>query len=608
MMQPAAIAFHPRRMHIHRSLWLSVFATAVLAGACVPPAAGPTDELGEHTELVPDADFHGCAVMAISEEEAAGQQRTALAVAARAPIVVFLNKNGGTYSPGANDSRANTSSIIGRTYNIPAFRRGDAKWTSLVSCVREQFSRFNVSVVDVEPTAGNYIEAVVSGHPSHIGLSSGIGGIAPIDTYGCRPIERAVAYVFEQNLGNDQNLCEITAHEVGHTLSLEHEYKCEDPMTYLYGCGNKTFQDSNQSCGTYSAERCSCRGGTQNTVRALLDLLGPSTGEPLPDPSTDREPPSVALTEPADGAVFRENQPLTVIARATDDQRLARVELIWDYNGETYLCPSTSQYVDCTQSGDVHTWTVRAGTGPRTFRVRAADLAGREATTETRTIQLTADGTPPAAGDRTPPSITLVAPNDQSSVRPRSRIEVIAEVSDDTAVDKAQLLWAFNNLTYACPTNERYVTCAVEGSRMRWSVEVNVEGARAFSVRAYDAAGNEATTPSRTVRVENIADATPPAIRWVEPANGARLPSGSEVLVVAEVRDEGAVTAAELVWDFNRQRYPCPLASQYVDCAIENSRYTWRVRVSEGARTFRITATDSAGNTGTSEDRAFTLE
>lgn len=591
-------------MHKHRSLLLLF----LVLGACVPEASGPVAEHGELAELIPDADFHGCAVMAISEEEAAGQHRTALAVAARAPIVVYLNKNGGTYYPGANDSRANTSSIIGRTYNIPAFRRGDAKWSSLVSCVREQFSRFNVNVVDVEPTAGNYIEAVVSGHPSHIGLSSGIGGIAPIDTYGCRPIERAVAYVFEQNLGNDQNLCEITAHEVGHTLSLEHEYKCEDPMTYLYGCGNKTFQDSAQYCGTYSAERCACRGGTQNTVRALLDLLGPSTGEPLPDPSTDVSPPQVVLVSPSDGEVFRENQPLTVIARATDDQRVARVELVWDYNGETYLCPSTSQYVDCSQNGDVNTWTVRAGSGARAFRVRAVDLAGREAITETRTIQLTGDGMPPSGGDRTAPTIVLISPEDQSSVRPKSRIEVVAEVADDTAVDKAQLIWAFNNVTYACPTNDRYVTCVVEGSRMRWSVEVNVEGARAFSVRAYDGAGNEATTPSRTVRVENVADVTPPSVVWIEPANGAVLGAGSEVLVVAEVRDEGVVTGAELVWDFNGLRYPCPLASQYVDCAVENDRFTWRVRVSSGERRFRVVATDSSGNVATSEDRAFGLQ
>ena len=154
----------------------------------------------------------------------------------------------------------------------------------------EQFARFNVFVTDVEPSGGNYVEAVIGGRPGNIGKSGGIAGIAPVDYNSCSPIEKAVAYVFSRNISSDRRVCEITAHEVGHTMSLEHEYKCEDPMTYLGGCGQKTFQDSEQRCGTSRGVRCKCRGGRQNTVQALYSLVGTASGEPPPDPRPWRCP------------------------------------------------------------------------------------------------------------------------------------------------------------------------------------------------------------------------------------------------------------------------------------------------------------------------------
>jgi hypothetical protein len=555
-----------------------------------------------------DDGFAGCAVVAISEEEASIHTKSALhAAAAAAPIVVYLNRSGGTFYPGANDSASNRSSIVSRPAALPAYGRGDARWTALVDCVREQFARFNVLVTDVEPSAGNYVEAVVAGHPSQLGLSSGIGGIAPIDTYGCRPIERAIAYVFEQNLGTDRNVCEVTAHEVGHTLSLEHEYACEDPMTYLYGCGDKSFQDVSAWCGTYSAVRCSCRGGSQNTVQALLELVGPVNGSPI-DPTNDRDPPVVELVSPADRASFVARQPLSVVARASDDLLLARVELIWDFNGQTYGCPLASEHVDCAITGDLYRWKVRAGEGSRTFSVRARDIAAREASTEKRTIYLTEDGSPPPElSDVTPPSIALIGPEDGAIFPPRSRVVVAADVTDDVSVDRVQLAWAFNGQTYGCPSSERYVSCAITGSRYAFTIEVGVEAPRPFTLRAFDTAGHE-TTAARSIRVATITDTSPPRVAILEPADGAVLPAASEILVVASVADDAGVATATLEWDFNGERYPCPHASTYVDCAIDSDRQTWRVRVSRGSRTFRVTASDAAGNSTISVDRSFLLE
>lgn len=573
--------------------------------ACVPQPEGDQEF---DTELK-ETELAGCVTAPISAEESSGHQRISLRTinAAAAPAVVYLNRLGGTYSPGANDSATNRSSIVSRSYTLPAYARGDASWRSVVACVREQFAAYNVAITEVEPTAGNYVEAVVAGHPNQIGLQSGIGGIAPIDTYSCRPIERAIAFVFERNLGNDQHLCEIVAHEVGHTISLEHEYKCQDPMTYLTGCGNKTFQNTSEWCGTYAAERCACRGGQQNTHAALLNLLGPSTGMPPPDTSNDRQPPQVAVTSPNDGAVFAENQPLEVVARASDDLQLARVELLWDFNGETYACPSSSQYVSCVVENDLYRWTLRVGTGTRTFRVRAADVAGKETTTVSQTLILTPTGQPPPSNtDRTAPNIALISPNDGASVAPRSRVVVEAKITDDTSVERALLNWAFNGASYPCPTAQQYVTCTVAGSRYTWSVEVTVEASRSFSVVASDPAGNEAVSAERTVKVETVQDRAAPvvAVEAMQPS----YPANSTVLVVATISDDVGVAAAELEWDFNGLKYPCPHVSQFVDCAREGDRYTWVVRAGSGPRVFRVSARDASGKSATSGDRTFSLD
>jgi hypothetical protein len=573
--------------------------------ACVPAGDSKVLPAEEQDIAVGETELAGCVTAPISAEESSGHQRIALrTVAASAPAVVYLNRLGGTYSPGANDSATNRSSIVSRSYTIPAYSRGDASWTRVVACVREQFAAYNVAITEVEPGAGNYVEAVVAGHPSQIGLQSGIGGIAPIDTYSCRPIERAIAFVFERNLGNDQHLCEIVAHEVGHTISLEHEYKCQDPMTYLTGCGNKTFQNSSEWCGTYAAERCACRGGQQNTHAALLNLLGPSTGMPPPDTENDREPPRVVVTSPNDGAILAENQPLEVVASASDDLQLARVDLLWDFNGETYPCPSTLQYVSCVIEADLYRWTLRVGTGTRSFRVRAADVAGKETTTASQTLILTPGGQPPPdTTDRTPPVIAVAAP---ANVPPRSRIVIEAELTDDSSVERAILNWAFNGSTYPCPTNQQYVTCTVSANTYTWSVEVTLEGARSFTVVASDPAGNEAVSPQQTVNVAAVQDRAAPTVAVDAPE--PTYPANSTVLVTATISDDIGVTSASLEWDFNGLKYPCPHASQFVDCAIEGERYTWVVRAGTGPRVYRVRASDASGKTAASSELGFVLQ
>ncbi len=587
----------------------------IALSGCVDAGVEPVD-LGRRTSgdegvVVADPDLDGCAVSPISQEESSRHSKAALHAPGGPPLVVFLNGKGGTYSSGANDSARNISSIVGGTRTVPAFERGDQSWRQLVSCVQDQFARFNVLITEVEPTAGNYVEAVVGGYPGNIGVSNGIGGIAPIDTWGCRPMEKAIAFVFSRNLGNQQHLCEITAHEIGHTLSLEHAYLCEDPMTYLSGCGAKTFQDTEASCGTYRAERCSCRGGRQNTVRALLDLVGASNGEPRPSPEDDAAPPVAALISPEDGAALGQDTTIEVVGRASDDQFLARVELIWDFNGATYSCPTNEQNVTCAKEGeDLYKWQIRVGSGTRTYRLRAVDFAGKETITDSRSIFLGSGGQPPPPGsdDAGAPEVALISPEDGTTRPPNSSVTVTAEVTDDGAIDNVQLLWGFNGQSYPCPTNQQFVTCTVQGSRYTWQVSVGSEAPRPFSVRAFDAAGNEATSGQRTVHVRTTRDSSPPTIALNTPTVNETRPAQSQVPIVAIVSDDGSLSKVELIWDYNGQAYSCPSTSQWVGCETSNGEYRWTVKVgSPGQRRFRVRAVDAANNEARSPDRVYEI-
>ena len=61
-----------------------------------------------------------------------------------------------------------------------------------------------------------------------------------------------------------------------HAYGLDHGYLCKDTMTYLSGCGNKSFVDKDVRCGEKKARDCADGKPTQNSYRRLLSVLGPA--------------------------------------------------------------------------------------------------------------------------------------------------------------------------------------------------------------------------------------------------------------------------------------------------------------------------------------------
>lgn len=556
------------------------------------------------------------------------------------PLKVFLNRNGGTYRPGQDDSRQNTSIVPRQNSTIPAWPFGDNAWDSLKECVTAQFAPFHVTIVDQEPPSNErYVEHVVGGLPQDVGLPNGVGGVAPIDNFNCRVLDVAINFTFAEVYGgNVQAICETAAQEIAHSFSLDHELYCPDPMTYLGGCGDKTFRDVDVQCGEFQPRACNCNRATQNSVQLMLEKLGPAGGAIEPPPVAETVPPVVSITSPVEGANLPQNSTLIVSANATDNAGIAATELVWDFTGDVFACPTNfgGGAVTCTRTGAVSTWNVRVGQGQRRFSVRARDTSGNVAETSKRTITLGADGVPQPT-DTTAPQATVLSPADGAIVAANTAMQVSASVTDDVALASVELLWTFTGDTFPCPFSGQAVSCDQVGSTFLWTLSVGV-GLRAFQIRAIDTAGNTTITGERTIELS--ADGVPvnpgdpdtvgEANNSPADAFGIRCGNALDLVVAADNDDWFAIDApaatAVQVALFTQGTQPVAVAmftaagqdtlASSTDIAADGGEVRAisagpvilaRVSVAAGASSYRLTATCSREggdipNTGEDDD------
>jgi hypothetical protein len=124
-------------------------------------------------------------------------------------------------------------------------------------------------------------------------------------------------------------------------------------MTYLWGCGDKSFQDVDADCGEDGPRTCSCGGNTQNSVRMLLQYLGPR----------DATEPMVSITFPQDGSTVQKG--FRVDVNAMDAVGVKTVELYID--GSFIQADSSFPFGFTTPTG--------IGDGDHMVMVRAINFA-----------------------------------------------------------------------------------------------------------------------------------------------------------------------------------------------------------------------------------------
>ncbi len=214
---------------------------------------------------------------------------------------IFLERNAVDLQPGEDDAARGISSVLANATNKPARSKGwtggDAKWKQLVSCVKTMFAPFDVAITDERPSGDNFMMVVVGGKPTDIGIANShhVSGLAP---FNGEVIPRAVVYAFAATSNNDvRATCETIAMEVAHAYGLDHEYLCKDVMTYLTGCGTKSFVDADAPCG--ESKQRSCEGGqpSQNSYRRLVAVLGAAPGQATPTTTIATPTPSTATTK-----------------------------------------------------------------------------------------------------------------------------------------------------------------------------------------------------------------------------------------------------------------------------------------------------------------------
>lgn len=234
------------------------------------------------------------------------------------PHILFLQRcpGGLDLTPGADDSIANTSTIVPGPVTMPEYPFGPESWAQVVVEARSIFSPFNIEVTDEDPGDVPHDEALVCGDAADVGIP-GAGGVAP---FNCGFIPNPITFTFPESLGNDPRLiAEVIAQEAAHAWGLDHEFLCEDPMTYLSGCGPKTFQDVDAECGEFEARPCDCGMMTQNSYQHILGAFGPA----IPDV----DGPVVLVTAPLTGTLYDEGTSYNVLVTITDDSQVSEAAL-----------------------------------------------------------------------------------------------------------------------------------------------------------------------------------------------------------------------------------------------------------------------------------------
>ena len=476
----------------------------VAAVVAVGGLVGCSGEIGAGSDFQNSGPTDGV-VHAQRPQGTEGDGERSIASVAGAPQAIYLNRNGRTYTAGWDDSANGVSSVVQgqgkQSATIPPAPWSNAQWTQFVACVQDEYARFNLVVTDQRPATGTYIEGAIGGTGTELGYGSGVGGVAPVDTYQCRPIAQAVVFIFAGNSWATPTVaCEIAAQELGHAVvPMDHEYLAADPMTYLNFNGHKVFQDQDAQCGEYQTRQCFCKRATQNSVQLLYSTLGPHSTTPPPNPNPTPPPapgdttkPVVGISSPSEGSTQPANANLSVTVHATDNVGVTAVSLYWAFSSRDMPCDNSISGVTCSQAGADYTWTFAVGSGDRQFYATATDAAGNKAQSATAHITL---GTPASQmpPPDAPPQLRVDSPSAGAVLHPGGALNLQATVHDDGTITEVIAHWTNSAGTTDFPMHESTAGVFTFASTLSASA---APGARSFTITATDNAGNQTTSAS----------------------------------------------------------------------------------------------------------------
>jgi hypothetical protein len=241
-------------------------------------------------------------------------------------------------------------------------------------------------------------------------------------------------------------------------------------------------------------------------------------------PVADTAPPTVELTFPAPGA--RVSGVVTIAATAADTGRgVARVEFYRD----SILIGS-----DTTDPFSIGWDTATEVNGPHTLVARAFDKA--QNSTTSADVVITVDN-----ADTRPPSVDLTAPGAGSIIS--GQVPLSANATDDVGVDRVEFYAGIVLIGTDTAAPSPFVS-VWDTDAMLSSSYVFPAGNYTLTARAYDAAGNQQTSPGVAVIVDRAPAATAGPPQTLE----ATSPLGAEVALAGRATDPDAGDVLSFQW------------------------------------------------------------
>lgn len=190
-------------------------------------------------------------------------------------FLIFLNRGGGSYTPGSADPGNNITPMISDPVMLDPYTATEQVWNDAVACVQADFAPYRIAITDIDPaTAAPHMEvSVVDGNSTVLGIPAGPTSLSP---FACSPTLN-VAFVFGGAFPQTSaRLCREMEFTIAKMFGLDNVVGCGDIASYGE-CMEATVQDVDKQCGEFSARDCSCTdppAATQNSHELISAAAG----------------------------------------------------------------------------------------------------------------------------------------------------------------------------------------------------------------------------------------------------------------------------------------------------------------------------------------------
>jgi len=283
------------------------------------------------------------------------------------------------------------------------------------------------------------------------------------------------------------------------------------------------------------------------------------------NPVVDATPPSIAISSPTNGSTVNGDS-VTIAANASDNVGVVGVQ--FRLNGNNFGAEDTSSPFSINWN------TNSSANGTYSLTAVARDAAGNQATSAV--VSIAVNNT---VSDTTAPTVSMTSPANGATVS-GAGATLAATASDNVGVVGVRFRVNGNNLG-AEDTSSPF--------SIIWNTTSTPNGTYSLTAVARDAAGNQATSATVSVTVNN--DTTAPTVSISSPANGSTV-SGTSVIVSAVATDNIGVVGVRFKLDG-------------VDLGLEDTTSPYSVAwdstdFTDDSHTITAVARDMAGNTTTS--------